>query len=362
MDEVSPRQRRLDKKRLFFAKVKRRALKHIWLARVGLLATLVLGVYFFFSLLGLIFVKTGITTYTRLLTDFVFTPASKIESLDELTNIVILGKGGEGHDAPDLTDTVIFASFSHKNPAITVVSLPRDIWIPSLRAKLNSAYYWGNQKRIGGGLVLAKSTVEEIVGSPIHYALVVDFSGFKDLIDALGGIEVDVEREFVDEKYPIPGKENDECGGDPEFLCRYETVRFQKGVQIMDGETALKFVRSRNAEGDEGTDIARQERQQKVIAAIQRKIFSPSTILSPKTFLSVFEIVKQTVETDMPSSSGAILARRALSAKENINSYVLNDGFLVNPPISPTYDNLYVFIPVDGNWSKVHEWFESILP
>jgi len=113
--------------------------------------------------------------------------------------------------------------------------------------------------------VLAKSVAEEIVGIPVHYAVVVDFDFFQKVIDELGGIEVDVETDFVDDRYPIKGREDDLCNGDPKFSCRYETVEFKKGLQFMDGGAALKFVRSRNAEGDEGTDLARIARQEKVI-------------------------------------------------------------------------------------------------
>ena len=72
-----------------------------------------------------------------------------------------------------------FHYFFDKN-AVSFLSIPRDIWIESLRIKLNSAYYWGNERQENGGLILAKSSVEEIIGSPVHYAVVIDFVLFKD--------------------------------------------------------------------------------------------------------------------------------------------------------------------------------------
>jgi LCP family protein required for cell wall assembly len=114
----------------------------------------------------------------------------------------------------------MFVSIDHISPSFTIISLPRDIWIPALRAKLNSVYYWGNQKEEGGGLPLSKSVVEEIVGQPVEYGIVIDFEGFQEIIDVLGGVEVNVERSFTDERFPIEGKENDECEGDPEYKCR----------------------------------------------------------------------------------------------------------------------------------------------
>lgn len=345
MEEVVPVAEFAPKKARAFQRIKRRLLKHIWLVRIGLLASIFLGAYLFFALIG-----------------FIFAPASKVETMAGRTNILILGKGGEGHVASELTDTIIFASVSHNNPRVTVVSLPRDIWIPAIRAKINSAYYWGKQRQEGGGLILAKSTVEEIVGQPVQYGLVVDFSGFTKIIDVLGGIEVNVERVFVDEKYPIPGRENDLCDGDKEYKCRYETIKFESGAKLMDGETALKFVRSRNAQGEEGTDIARAARQQKVLLAIREKILSPAILLSPRKLLSIWRAVKNSIESDISADTGVVLVRRALDAREEISTFVLSEELLENPPVSPRYDNQYVFVAKKGDWSEINKWVLERLP
>lgn len=362
MEEVIPVTEFAPKKARAFQRIKRRLLKHIWLVRIGLIASILLGIFLFVALTGFVFEKVGVTNYGEVISNFIFAPASKVKSLEGRTNILILGKGGEGHAASELTDTIIFASVSHNNPRVTVVSLPRDIWILAIRAKINSAYYWGKQKEKGGGLILAKSTVEEIVGSPVHYGMVVDFSGFIKIVDVIGGIEVDVERGFVDEKYPIPGKENDLCDGDPIFACRYETIRFEKGRQTMDGEMALKFVRSRNAEGEEGTDLARAARQQKVLLAIRQKVLSPGVLISPRKLLAIWKTVRDSVETDMSASEGSILLRRVLAGREKIETHVLDEELLTHPPVSPRWDNQYVFIPKAGDWSEVHRWVSQRLP
>lgn len=350
-----------DKRKIAISRIKRRLLKHVWLVRASLITLILLGFYLFYFLASLILGRLGVTSYLGLIGDFIFTPTQKIQTREDRTNILILGKGGKGHEAPDLTDTVIFASINHTDPSLSLVSLPRDIWISELRAKLNSTYYWGNQKKEDGGLILTKATVESIVGQPVHYGLVIDFSGFMRIVDVLGGVEVDVERGFVDEKYPIAGKEDDECDGDLEYKCRYEIIRFEKGVQTMDGETALVFARSRNAEGDEGTDLAREIRQQKILAAIQTKTLSSEVLLSPKKIISVWEVVRESVETDIDASAGAILARRLFQTRNQIESHVLSDDLLINPPVQYKYDNLYVFIPKEGDWSRVHVWIEGIL-
>lgn len=349
-----------DKRAIFLSRVKRRILKHVWLARMGIVATVALGIYLVFFLVGFFFQRVGVTNYPALISDFLFTPQTKIKSQEGRVNIIVLGKAGYGYDSPDLTDSMVFVSVSLNKPSISLISIPRDIWIPEIRAKINSAYYWGNQKQSGGGLILAKSLVEEVLGQPVAYGVVIDFNGFQKIIDTLGGIDVYVERTFTDEEYPIAGRENDTCNNDPLLKCRYETIHFEKGWEHMDGERALKFVRSRKAKGDEGTDIAREARQEKVIAAIKSKTLSPLVLLNLKKMLAIWNIVRASVETDVNEEAGAILARKVVSGGK-FDSNVIPEEFLENPPVSARYDNQYVFIPKGGGWNLLHEWVKKLL-
>lgn len=360
---------KISKRRIFLSRVKRRILKHVLVIRVFVISvfiSLLIGV----GVLIFGYLKTtSIGFYWELAKDFLTTPAGILVNQNGQTNILILGKGGKGHEAPDLTDTMIFASVDNSTSKITLVSLPRDIWIYDLKTKLNSAYFWGNKKVAGGGLVLAKSTVESIVGQDIDYAVTVDFGGFKEIIDVLGGIDVDIQNSFSDEKFPIAGKENDTCDGDPTFSCRYETISFSKGITHMDGETALKFVRSRYAQGDEGTDFARAARQQKVIEAIKNKVLTKEILTSPKKLIALKNAVLESIETDLTPQEAAVLARHLLSARKNISTHILPEELLYRPPYTPEYDNLYVFVPklIDKenpsgrSWSKVHDWVSCVL-
>mgnify|MGYP001560509092 FL=1 len=276
---------------------------------------------------------------------------------------MILGKGGLGHAGADLTDTMMLASVSLAKHSVNLISIPRDIWIPEIRAKVNSAYYWGKEKpEFGGGLSFAKKNVEAIVGIPVNYALVLDFSSFKGIIDALGGVEIDVANSFTDNLYPIEGREEDTCGGDKEFKCRYETIHFEKGVSYMDGTTALKYVRSRNGDNDENTDIAREARQQKVISAIKSKILSKGTLLNPFKLYKVWKVVRSSIETDMDFFSMIVLGREMLNVDGNIQSSAIPEGLLINPPESQKYDYQYVFTPkVAGNWGEFQNWIKETL-
>lgn len=293
----------------------------------------------------------------------------RIASFNGRTNILIMGKSGESHAGPDLTDTMVLVSVSLNSAGITTISIPRDLWIPEIRAKINSAYYWGdkmtpyfdNSKNTKIGF--AKTIAAEVVGQPIQYGAVIDFSAFKDIIDALGGVQVNVERNFTDNLYPIAGRENDDCGGDPTFACRYQAVTFTAGMQMMNGETALEFVRSRHAEGEEGTDIAREARQQKVIDAIKNKITNPLIFLSPKVDLAMLNVLKKYVETDIDARSVLVIGRKAFEGRGSVKQLLIPEELLFNPPISKTYDFQYIFIPKAGNgkWQEINNWVTTIL-
>lgn len=345
---------------------------HVWLAR----AALVFGGVILLFAAALLFKNLFSDTFSRLTflprqaLIFLLGKPTSLESKENRTNILLLGAGGAGHEAPELTDTIIFVSLDRKGKNPVFLSLPRDTWVPSLRAKLNTTYYYGNQKKEGGGIILSSSAVSEILGQPIHYTLAVDFNGFIRLVNLLGGVEIDVDRTFDDFKYPIPGREDDQCGGDKEFKCRYEHLHFERGRQFMNGEIALKFTRSRNAQNEEGTDFARSVRQQKVIEAIKKKILSPQTILNPGKLGSLWQAVTESFETDMSQDEIPILARMYLRiSKERVKNLVLDGGgngdsqtgFLVNPPISVKYDYQWVLVPRDGTGEEVKKWLSGIL-
>lgn len=282
---------------------------------------------------------------------FVFYEYKNIPNINNQT-ILILGKGGEGHTGSDLTDTIMVGYLNSSLNKINILSLPRDIWIPEIRAKLNAAYYYG-------GFKMAGDSVTSITGLPINYTIVVDFSLFKDLIDGIGGIDVDVSNSFVDEKYPIEGKENDLCDGDKMFKCRYETIEFIQGKQKMNGELALKFVRSRNAIGEEGTDLAREKRQQKIISAIKTKILSRDVILNPSVLKKLYQITMSHLETDVDKEMLYSLAKFTLESKNNITFLSIPEDMLTISQNNKRYDKQYVFIPQNGSWKEFQQWITN---
>jgi len=346
-----------------YSRIKRKVLRHVWLVRIFLITLLVVGLVGAYIIGTGIFKDLGIGNIADIVSSFAFPDDQALQSDGGRVNILVMGVGGKGHEGAELTDTVLLASISLKKNNVEVISVPRDVWIPQIRAKINSAYYWGNQKSAGGGLSLAKSSVSDVLGLKPQYAAVIDFSGFKNIVDELDGIDVNVEKGFTDTLYPIAGKENDLCEGDKTYACRYESITFDPGIQSMNGETALKFVRSRHAEGDEGTDTARQSRQQKVIEAIKNKLLTPGIFLNPKKSVSIWKAVVRSIETDMDANTTALIARKLFDARDSIETNLIPKDLLINPPITPAYDKQYVFIPASGsgNWKEINDWAQSVV-
>lgn len=313
--------------------------------------------------LGQLSRSTGITP--AFIIKLIFSSDSSLKKHDGRTNILLLGMAGGNHAGSDLTDTIIVASIDFSKQKIFLLSLPRDIWVPSMRDKINSAYHYGYERSgEDGGNILAKAAAEEVVGLPIHYIWRIDFDGFTKLVDLTGGVELEVEEGFVDGRYPIEGREDDLCDNDPEFLCRYETVRFEKGTQIMDGEQALKYVRSRNAEGTQGTDIARGRRQQQVIVALVKKATSFLSLLDIRKSKALVETAQKAVGTDMKINEMLFVAKAFLRAKgdgmvsidlpiEDIEKE--KQGILFHPPLWQ-YDNRWVLIPQGENFTLLHDY------
>lgn len=309
------------------------------------------------------------------------TPENKI-------NILLLGTGGAHHDGPNLSDTIILASIDPAKDTVTLISVPRDLWDPSLQAKINTAYAYGQDKGEGQGLVLAKKEISKILGQQVDYAFRIDFGGFVKAVDMLGGLDITVARTFDDYQYPIEGKEDSTCGlsddqiasieaeiasgsaeSDP-FTCRYEHLHFNAGEQHMGGETALTYVRSRHALGPEGTDFARSQRQEKVISAFKQKVFSAGTFLNPVKIISLLNIFKDSIDTDISENDIGNFAKLAKKMQNaTIKSYVIDMGdgdrlgLLVNPPIGPEYNNAWVLSPRAGNghYAEIHEFVTCVM-
>lgn len=332
------------------------------------------------------------------------------KSSDSKVNILFLGIPGGIHAGSNLTDTIMVASYNLKTNHVFLISIPRDLWFPALRSKANTVYQIGLTEK--DGLGLTKTVMGNVLGIPVHYALRIDFRGFVQAIDTLGGIDVTVEKSFDDYNYPIEGKEDDLCGfeekemdfsqdqanelniekgkrkvfvspdgkiatdsaeedkGIKYFSCRYEQISFNGGLTHMDGETALKFVRSRHGTNGQGSDFARSARQEKVLQAVRSKVLSLETLSNPAKIAELIKTLGKSVDTDI--SAKAAFEFYKLSKKlEQTHKIILDDSrkdnleggrtSLLYHPSPSDYGGAYVLISQDDDFSIIHNYVRKVL-
>lgn len=307
-------------------------------------------------------------------------------------NVLLLGYGGAGHDGGNLSDALIVVSVNPEAEKVSLISIPRDLWVEipirsdiSQSFKINHAYAIGLDDRLyplkepqykgeGGGATLAKKVVGEVAGMQINFLLAVDFEGFKNIIDSLGGVEVDVPVAFDDYFYPIKGRENDTCGKSAaeiarlhekftdtalhhQFECRYEHIYFAAGSKSMDGEVALKFARSRS--GTHGGDFARSERQHSLLTGVKDKLLS---IYSVGKVDELFNQFVRMVKTDLDLATVRNLAQILGNPQYYKLKFVglSEDNVLVS---TKSLDGQFILIPKEGEgiWTGVQNYiFEQI--
>lgn len=189
---------------------------------------------------------------------------------DGMINIALFGNGGKGHPGGGLTDTIMVASIEVETKRVALISIPRDLVVafPSEYDPTYVEYRKINSAYVNGDVEFAMEKVTEVTGLPIHYYALIDFTGFRDAIDQMGGIDVYVDNTFTDYQYP-------------DYNYGYQTIHFDEGWNHFDGETALQYSRSRKGNNGEGSDIKRAVRQQKVLEAAKETMLSSSTLLNP---------------------------------------------------------------------------------
>lgn len=298
--------------------------------------------------------------------------AADLKETDGRTNILVLGsdKRSTGNVASELTDTILVASIGKLDKDVVLISIPRDLWVkcPSVgNCKINEVFAYGSAKFNGesdpaAGMKALEGVVEEVLGLPIHYHGMVNFELFKASVDTLGGVDIVVDKAFTDTTYPIEGKEDALIEAD-----RYQTVRFEQGLQKMGGETALKYARSRHGDNNEGTDFARAKRQQKVIMAIKNKAMSIQTLINPQKLKELYDLYATNVETnvDLPTLQNFYLLSQQINF-DKVISVVLDDrseandgGLLYAPEDTTLYGGRYILIPRTGDYAQIHAYVQK---
>lgn len=284
---------------------------------------------------------------------------------DGRVNIMMLGKGGEGHEGADLTDTIIIASIDPIAKEAALVSVPRDLYVPVSGGggsmKINAVYaagksnYLDRTSRIGSdarqkadesGFSLLEQTIEKNLGIPIHYRATIDFNGFEQAVDTVGGIDLNV---------PTAVKENLRIDG------KNYRLDVKPGQQHMDGFKALAFSRSRytSARGD----FDRSERQRLIILALKQKILSAGTFSNPGKISGLLDNLGSHVQTNFNIND---LTRLYDLGKEIDQSKISSIG-LADPPnnyiTTGNVDGQSVVIPTAGagNFKAIQGYLRNVL-
>ncbi len=293
--------------------------------------------------------------------------------------ILLLGYGGAGHQGGMLTDVIQLAYFDFDQKTVTLISIPRDLWVSlpnGVQAKVNKAFTLGDSKEpvLAGGKV-AKDMVNLITGLEIKYFISADFVGFQRLVgEVLGGIEVEVTEVLDDPWYPIRGEELNPCDFTPEevsklsatysgfelekqFTCRYKHLHYEPGVVKMEGGDALEFVRSRH--GSTAGDFSRSSRQHAVLKGMVKKMFSLEAVSQAEKF---YKLADYTFDSDLDLEAAKYLAPAFVNLDQyQVKSVVLSTSNVLKNGKSKTGE--FILLPQAGldQWSDVQSFINSQL-
>jgi len=222
----------------------------------------------------------------------------------DIVNILLVGVANENLARPGLADSLMIVSVNRDLNLVSVVSLPRDLWVyveGHGMNKLNTAHFYGEADSDPDitGITLLKKAILYNLGVEIDYYARINFIGLKSIVDTLGGLYITVDCTLQDWKIIDPY-------GDKYDEANWELFTLQAGIRQMDGETALWYARSRRT----SSDLDRSRRQQDILRAIWRT-FQRRGLLNDLPTL--YEQFSETVDTDMPLDVMLSFAPLALS-------------------------------------------------
>lgn len=234
---------------------------------------------------------------------------------------------------PSRTDTMILLTIDPQSRTAGMLSIPRDLWvnIPGFGyGRINTAYYNGDAYKVpGGGPALAMKTVEQVIGVPVQYYAQVKFSAFVNLVDAIGKIEVFVDKKiFIDPRGP----------GNDEIMLSY-------GPHILGGVEALAYARQRYTDGG---DVDRALRQQKVIMAIREKVLDPANL--PYLLANapdIYALLQQGMNTNLTFDDVMKLGMLAKDIPvENIKRGVIDYSMVTQNTVTVNGQSQQIFKPM----------------
>jgi len=201
---------------------------------------------------------------------------------DESTiNILTLGRPGQGYSGSNLTDTIVLIHLKPSEKKAVLISLPRDLLVKNNKTgqltKINSLYYIS-------GIQQLKEKITEITGLPIDYYALIDITVAKEVITLVDGINVLVPQDIADPYFPGPN-------------YSYQTFNLAAGWRYLDGETALKYIRTRYTSPN--GDFDRMARQQQIIHLLKQKVLELNPLWDFPTYLKIFNSLRDHIETDL---------------------------------------------------------------
>lgn len=260
-------------------------------------------------------------------------------------NYLILSmRGADDPNGGLLTDSIIILSIRPYDNKIALISVPRDLYVSmpgtGKSRKLNEAYEIGEKKLAGNGLNYVSSVVSDISGLRINFAATINFKGFSDLIDALGGVELNLEKPFVE---AVPFEEG--------------SISLPAGKQTINGQTALLYTRARMS----SSDFDRSRRQQEIIKAVYTKAINTGVIFNPYRLDKLLKIVENNVKTNM--TVGEI--EETIKLLKDIKSPAIKTKVIDNGPeklLYSTYNDegAFILLPTNGNYDKIREDIKNI--
>ena len=284
-------------------------------------------------------------------------------------NILLAGNSADdpGHDGANLTDSIMVVSINTKDNSAFMMSVPRDLWvaIPGYgHAKINEAYVDGQAGHFSesgypnGGMGLLEEVIQQNLGMPINYYALVDYNALRDSVNAVGGIDFNVQSTDPRGLY------------DPsiDYATRGPLVRLSNGMHHLNGEQALDLARARgDAYGSYGfprADFDRTAHQRQIILAVKNKALTAGVLANPVSLGSLFDSIGQNVHTDMQLSEARRLYDIGKNLKDsNIQSIGLNDANGVNllaSYMAPNGED--ALIPAAGvdDFSKVRAFIQQL--
>jgi LCP family protein required for cell wall assembly len=304
--------------------------------------------------------KAGIGDFIALAQNQNDTPGSLAYKIHHgiRVNILLLGYGGAGHDGAYLTDSILVASVQGPD-RVAMTSIPRDSWVSikafanggSYDGKINAAYEiplsngaFGKvlpqyDQSFNGGGALASKVIGDYLGVPIDYWVGVDFTAFKSVVDAVGGIDVVNPYVLDDYQYPLG-----ETG-------QVTHIHFEAGPLHLNGDQALIYSRERHADSDFG----RSRRQQQVITAIKDKALKVGAL--PKLF-DLLSALGDNVHTNMTLNDiktfGGIANKISSASTHHVS--IDNTNWQYD---TSSYDGQYILLPRDHTSTYLHNFIAA---